>query len=125
MSFVARASCTVVHIIAEHVSVPERLDRASAKLAQRALRLYQKALSRHTGRQCLFEPSCSHRAIAAFHEHGFRQGIRETSTQLRRCGGTYSTCTDCFGRITLITSDGSRFSASELSAVLVSGRLRR
>jgi len=124
MSIVARACCGIVHLAARHAVVPRSLDRVSADIAEGIIGAYQRLLSGRTGRQCLFEPSCSHRSIAAFREHGFRKGLIETSAQLHRCGGAYSTCTDCSGKLILITSDGSRYDASETSSA-VAGIHRR
>lgn len=54
-------------------------------LAIALIRLYQLGLRRFIRRRCLFEPSCSRYALAAFRAHGFRRGLALTRQRLAAC----------------------------------------
>ncbi len=49
------------------------------------LRLYQRKISPKLGNRCVFDPSCSHYAEAAFRERGFLRGLKLTFERLKRC----------------------------------------
>jgi uncharacterized protein len=51
----------------------------------RLIRFYQKKISPKLGNRCVFDPSCSHYAEAAFRQKGFFKGIHLTVQRLRRC----------------------------------------
>lgn len=49
------------------------------------IKLYQWGLSTWLGRQCRFEPTCSHYAIAALQKYGIYRGLRLTICRISRC----------------------------------------
>lgn len=49
------------------------------------IRVYQWCLSPWLGRQCRFQPTCSHYAIAAFEKYGVRRGMYLTLSRIGRC----------------------------------------
>lgn len=49
------------------------------------IRLYRITLSPFVGQHCRFEPSCSHYAEDAIHEHGPIKGFLLTTHRLCRC----------------------------------------
>jgi putative component of membrane protein insertase Oxa1/YidC/SpoIIIJ protein YidD len=96
-------------------SVPRPLDRFAARLGIGVLRLYQRVLSRHSGVVCLFNPSCSERAIAALRQLGWSDGVAEAHRQVHRCCAEYQLQTGIDGRSVLITADGRRFGHEEIN----------
>lgn len=50
------------------------------------IRLYQLTLSAFIGRQCRFEPSCSHYAQEAIDQHGVIKGVMLSCKRIGRCG---------------------------------------
>lgn len=96
-------------------NLPPRADLPAASMTICALNAYRVLLSKRSGRACLFEESCSRRALAAIKRNGFSRGMREVGLQLRRCGGEYTVIRRCDGQRVLITSDGMRFEEHELS----------
>jgi putative component of membrane protein insertase Oxa1/YidC/SpoIIIJ protein YidD len=80
------------------------------------IRGYQRWLSKHSGRTCLFNPTCSHVALKFLHDLGWNQGIQEIGRQLDRCGGSFTFAVSVSGNVTMTASDGMQFSANELSA---------
>ena len=61
------------------------LDRLLASPLLLLIRGYQLSLSLIIGRQCRFEPSCSHYMADAIREHGVVKGIALGSKRLSRC----------------------------------------
>ena len=51
----------------------------------KAIRLYQKSISKKIGNRCVFDPSCSHYAEIAFRKKGFIKGMLLTTKRLYRC----------------------------------------
>jgi putative membrane protein insertion efficiency factor len=49
------------------------------------IRLYQLTLSPWLGRQCRYEPTCSHYAAEAVTRHGVRRGVWLAARRLGRC----------------------------------------
>ena len=96
-------------------NLPSRADSWAASMTICALNTYRALLSSRSGRVCLFEESCSRRALAAIKQNGFSRGMKEVGLQLRRCGGEYTVIRQCDGQRVLITSDGMRFEEHELS----------
>ena len=70
---------------ARHVSELGFVSRAAIVLPLLAIRLYQIFLSPFLGRNCRFEPSCSHYAQDAFRTHGFFRGMYLTIYRILRC----------------------------------------
>lgn len=110
--------CGIVGFAARFSELPARLDQRFAQAATALIKFYQRHLSKHTGRVCLFEPSCSNRALTLLDQYGWREGIKLVDAQLKRCSGNYSLCTTCFGDVLLTTADGSRFHAEEVSPAI-------
>jgi putative component of membrane protein insertase Oxa1/YidC/SpoIIIJ protein YidD len=94
------------------------IDRTLAWFAVRFIRIYQKTISPFHGRTCLFEPTCSHRAVAYFKQYGFHEGLRATRNQLADCRGDYSLRLDSRGRVELLTHSGSVVSSSGINPVI-------
>jgi putative component of membrane protein insertase Oxa1/YidC/SpoIIIJ protein YidD len=91
---------------AGRVGVPERLDRHAAHAGVMAIRCYRATLSPLLGRQCLFHPTCSHRAERLLRANGWNAGMPEVLMQVRRCCGTYRLRLGGDGRFELETVDG-------------------
>lgn len=101
--------------LADHDPVPDRCAATACRLMQWGLRWYRRVGSAHSGRHCLFARSCSQRALDAFVENGWRDGLAQSARQLRRCGGDDTLLTSVHGEVVLIASDRQRFPAYELS----------
>lgn len=114
MSLVARLTLGLAGAAAA-LPLPAALDAAAARGAIRAIGLYRRHLSRHSGRRCLFHPSCSRRAAALLAAHGWRTGMPLVRDQVRRCGGDYTLVSLGGGRVALVTCDGMRFEGDELA----------
>ena len=61
------------------------LDRLLTSPLLLLIRAYQLSLSLLIGRQCRFEPSCSHYMADAIREHGVVKGVILGSKRLGRC----------------------------------------
>ncbi len=61
------------------------LRRAAIAPFTGPIRLYRLTLSPILGRQCRFQPTCSHYALDAYHTHGPFGGTRLTLWRLLRC----------------------------------------
>lgn len=118
MTFISKACCALVSWAAQAPKFPKPLDSILASTAVRLIRIYQRYLSRYSGRQCLFEPSCSNRAVRAFRDLGFAEGAQATRMQLGRCGGNFTLCAACNGDVILLTCDGMRFQGAELAPAI-------
>jgi putative membrane protein insertion efficiency factor len=59
--------------------------RAVLALLLGLIRLYQLTLSPWLGRQCRYEPTCSHYAAEALKRHGVRRGVWLAAKRLARC----------------------------------------
>ena len=51
----------------------------------RLIRLYQLTLSPWLGRQCRYEPTCSHYAAEALQRFGVRRGVWLAAKRIGRC----------------------------------------
>lgn len=60
-------------------------DRVMQALLLGLIRLYQLTLSPWLGRQCRYEPTCSHYATEAIERHGVRRGAWLALKRLGRC----------------------------------------
>lgn len=65
----------------------DRHDRPgiAVRACVRLIILYQKTLSHIIGRQCRFEPTCSHYGIEALRRHGLLKGSWLTTRRFLRC----------------------------------------
>lgn len=108
--------------LVDHDPVPDGFVSWANQAMINTIRLYKAVGSGRSGRTCLFSRSCSTRALDAFTTLGWRDGLVQTGRQLRRCGGAFVMLTSAQGDIIMVASDGERFSAEELSAVLVKER---
>jgi len=61
------------------------LDSAMRALLLNAIRLYQLTLSPWLGRQCRYEPTCSHYAAEAISRFGAGRGVWLALKRLGRC----------------------------------------
>ena len=61
------------------------LDRALTRPLLALIRLYQLSLSLLIGRQCRFEPTCSHYTAEAIKVHGVRDGSWLGIKRILRC----------------------------------------
>lgn len=114
MSFSGRLALGLCRAAAV-LSPPATLDAAAARLAIRLIGWYQRRLSRHSGRICLFHPSCSHRAAALLAEHGWRVGMPLVRDQVERCSGEYTLVVGRDGSPVMTTRDGRRFEGDEIA----------
>jgi putative component of membrane protein insertase Oxa1/YidC/SpoIIIJ protein YidD len=110
--------------VAARFPVPEALDQLAAGAAVGAIGFYRRFISRHSGKACLFRPTCSQRAMTFLSEHGLRAGMKLTLTQLHRCGGNYSISTNVLGETLLVTADGLRFGPDEISQDVLNARAK-
>ncbi|MEQ9641455.1 MAG: membrane protein insertion efficiency factor YidD [Alphaproteobacteria bacterium] len=101
-----------------HFDPPEPLDRILLPLGLFAIRIYRAILSPWLGRQCLFRPTCSQRALRSLSRFGWTGGIREISNQLRRCSGNYLLRLNKDGNLEMQTLDGTIYPESELSSLI-------
>ncbi|WP_406677377.1 membrane protein insertion efficiency factor YidD [Rhodopseudomonas infernalis] len=123
MTLIANVCCSAVRIAAK-CSQPLWFDPVVTPLSLSAIRLYRRLLSRSTGRTCLFNPSCSQRALEAIETHGFSRGIVLAAEQIDRCGGSFTFSVTTTGETWLVTSDGLRFGPEEIADVVKTGAHR-
>ncbi|NEV79802.1 membrane protein insertion efficiency factor YidD [Rhodopseudomonas sp. BR0C11] len=117
MILIARICCWAVRAAARR-PVPRLIEPVAARLAIGTIRLYRRFLSQHTKRTCLFNPTCSQRALEALEQYGFSEGIKLAAAQINRCGGSYRLSVTASGETWLVTSDGLRFGPDEIADVL-------
>ena len=67
----------------ENIDIPEK--PIWLYLIVRAIRLYQKRISKELGNRCVFDPSCSHYSEMAFRKKGLLKGVILTIRRLYRC----------------------------------------
>jgi putative component of membrane protein insertase Oxa1/YidC/SpoIIIJ protein YidD len=118
VKLVARLAVGLVTAAAA-LPVPSCLDGPAARWATRLIALYRRRLSRHSGRWCLFRPTCSQRAATLLAVHGWRAGLPLVRRQLRRCSGDYALLRTSDGGIELVTADGARFPAEDTAEWLL------
>lgn len=123
MTLIAKVCCWAVRAAASR-PVPHLIEPAATRLAIGTIRLYRRLLSRHTNRTCLFNPTCSQRALEAIEHHGFSVGMKLAAAQINRCGGSYTLSVTASGETWLVTSDGLRFGPDEIADVLKASRTR-
>jgi putative component of membrane protein insertase Oxa1/YidC/SpoIIIJ protein YidD len=114
MTLVARFCLALLNISAR-VRVPPVMDRQAATVAMRAIRIYRRFLSHRAGRTCLFKTTCSLAALDYLADFGWNRGIAMAQARVQSCGDVFTVIADVFGRITLITQDGSAIPHAELS----------
>lgn len=95
------------------------IDRVLALLARTIIWLYQRLLSRWTGRTCHFRPTCSAFAAASFRALGFRDGLAATRARLGDCCGTYSLRLGSDARVEMLARSGSVYTEEELAPHIV------
>jgi putative component of membrane protein insertase Oxa1/YidC/SpoIIIJ protein YidD len=117
---IARQTLTLTVAKAARTKVPHALDAQATWLAIILVRAYQQTLSPWLGRQCLFRPSCSCRAIELLNRLGWTRGIQELDEQLHRCCGTFTIRATQDGFLELETIDGCIVPQSELSDFVLS-----
>ncbi|MDY7026464.1 MAG: membrane protein insertion efficiency factor YidD [Pseudomonadota bacterium] len=61
------------------------MDTLVVRFLQWLIRGYQLVLSPWMGRQCRFEPSCSHYGLEALEQHGAIKGFILTTWRVLRC----------------------------------------
>jgi putative membrane protein insertion efficiency factor len=79
-----------------------------------SLRLYRGTLSHLVGRDCLFTPTCSQRALAALRAMPFLEAIQEAMEQVAGCNPNYALRSDGAGWV-LVTSNGRVYCQSDFS----------
>lgn len=94
---------------------PAALDGIAAGTAIGSIKVYQLLLSPWLGRQCLFHPTCSHRAIQLLAQRGWNCGMPEVDRQLKRCSGNFVLRLAPNGEVELETADGTIVPQSSLS----------
>jgi putative component of membrane protein insertase Oxa1/YidC/SpoIIIJ protein YidD len=102
-----------------HSTINDGPGQLLAVIARVLIRTYQCLISKRLGRTCLFEPSCSHRALAFFRDHNFNTALRRVRQQLQNCRGDYSLRLDEHGRVELITESGMVVSEPEVNPQVV------
>ncbi len=63
----------------------ERLMRIPSLLAIGLVRIYQRGLSPLLGKNCRFQPTCSHYMIEAINKYGFLIGVSKGIWRIMRC----------------------------------------
>lgn len=71
-----------------------------------AIRIYQRTLSAHLGRVCLYSPTCSHQGIAYVRRFGAIVGIALIRRRLSACNGQYSLRMDGTGAVEMVQESG-------------------
>lgn len=104
---------------ATRLKAPDAIDEHVARAAIGIIQLYRITLSPWLGRQCLFCPTCSQRALAYFRQSGWTSGIRLTHEQLSRCRGNFTLHLTPDDRVELVTIDGQIFPQEELAPRLL------
>jgi len=61
------------------------LARLPARTVIALVRVYQWTLSPLVGRQCRFQPTCSHYMIQAIEKHGVLRGVAKGLWRIARC----------------------------------------
>jgi putative component of membrane protein insertase Oxa1/YidC/SpoIIIJ protein YidD len=95
------------------------MDRLFCWAAILAIRLYQVCGRGFVRRECLFAPTCSHRAIAFFRAGSFLGAWRATRGQLARCTGNYSLRLNRHREVEMVTAAGEVIPERELSERIV------
>lgn len=102
--------------LARRIEAPEGWpDRWLARFAMACIDLYRAGPTRLTGRECLFQPSCSVRSRASLREFGWNAGVPEAVAQVERCHGDYAIEFRGEGLV-LETRDGRVFPEQEIAA---------
>jgi putative component of membrane protein insertase Oxa1/YidC/SpoIIIJ protein YidD len=121
MNLVPRMCGSLVRL-STHLPVPYWADRRWANIALKAVKMYQHYLSNHSGRTCLFERSCSYRAIDYLQQCGYAEGTKLIHKQLQRCGSSFTIAVTANGDAWLTTIDGEVFAPGEVSSAIHSCR---
>ncbi len=93
-------------------------DNLLCIIAISTIRLYQLVGRRLVYRECLFQPSCSQRALELFRNGGFLKAYAGTRQQLCRCNGNYS-LQFIDDTVTMITIDGEMIPEQDPSGRIV------
>ena len=101
------------------VRVPRAFSGHAALAAVLAIRAYRLCLSWWLGNQCLFQPTCSLRAIDHLVQHGWNEGIGQVQEHLARCRGNYTIRWTEGDEIELETADGKVVREREISFRIV------
>ncbi len=106
----------LVHAVhmAARLRVPTWADGPMARAGIALIRIYKMSLSAIVGRQCLFQPTCSTRALDHLRRNGWEGGMRLTSNQLMRCCGNYRISLSPSGTLEMETMDGLVFQEDEI-----------
>ncbi len=67
------------------MSVLRTIASLPARAVIACVRLYQFTLSPFIGRQCRFQPTCSHYMIGAVEKHGVLRGVAKGLWRILRC----------------------------------------
>ena len=81
------------------------------------IRLYQRLISPHTGRRCMFRPTCSEYTVQQLRERGIA-GLKKAWEQIRDCTGEYEIEEDS-GRLVMITRSGRRVPEDRIAPYIV------
>jgi putative component of membrane protein insertase Oxa1/YidC/SpoIIIJ protein YidD len=100
-------------------TVPRWAQFLAIKISLGSIWAYKFTLSPWLGRQCLFRPSCSTRALAFMQNLGWEKGIHEVLQQVHRCSGNFLVRRTQEGRLELERADGCVFSEDELSTFIL------
>lgn len=90
-----------------------------------SLSMYRATLSRFVGRDCLFHPSCSQRALYALRTLPFKEAMQDSLEQVMGCNPNYRLRSEGAGWI-MTTSNGRSYREGDLSQGVVGklGELR-
>jgi putative component of membrane protein insertase Oxa1/YidC/SpoIIIJ protein YidD len=97
----------------------KEVDRLLCYLAILSIRLYQIIGRPFVRKTCLFNPSCSRRAIFLFQKHSFKKAFQLTKLQLQRCNPDYLLYLNSKQEVELLTSTGEKFSQKEISPIIL------
>lgn len=100
--------------------ITRAIDFLLKHLAIFAIRLYQLFGRRFVRRTCLFQPSCSRRAVTYFTRYGFRKGLKLTREQLSECRANYSLRLNQEGEVEMVTLSGNVISETEINPRIAS-----
>ncbi len=93
-------------------------NRLATKAAIVAIRAYRIFLSPFVGNDCLFHPTCSNFAEAAFREAGWTKACIETQQRLIDCAGGYSFFIGPDATVKMRARSGALYTLDQMSSTM-------
>lgn len=93
-------------------------NRLATMAAIVAIKAYRIFLSPFVGNDCLFHPTCSNFAEAAFREFGWTKACIETRQRLMDCAGGYSFFVGSDAAVRMRARSGSLYTLDQMSSTM-------